>query len=98
MAYKPRDNTGRMFDNKQDRLNSKAPDYKGTATVNGVMVRVVGWHNPPTERCSKATINLAFQDYEDHKREVAETKHKKHPKTPGSAPVETEDWDDSIPF
>jgi len=98
MPFHPKDNTGRMYDNKTSRTNKKAPDYSGTATVNGVLMRVVGWHNPPNERQPKATINLRFQDYEDAQREAAEKQHKKHPKTPGSAPVPTEDWDDAIPF
>lgn len=96
MAFHPKENTGRVF--KQDKSKDSQPDYAGTATVNGTVMRIVGWYNPPSERSSKATINMKFQDYEDHKREQAEYQHKKNPKTPASAPVETEDFDDGIPF
>jgi protein required for attachment to host cells len=98
MAFQPNENTGRLFDNKAERRSDKQPDYAGTAMINGVLMRVVAWRNPPTERNPKATLNMRFQIYDDYKREQAEYRHKKHPKTPGSAPVETEDFDDSIPF
>jgi len=60
-AYDPPADAGKIFDNKQNKRSKKSPDYTGTARINGILTRVIGWHNPPSERSKVAHISLKFQ-------------------------------------
>lgn len=38
-----KENSGALFDNAESKTSEKAPDYSGTANVNGVEVKIAGW-------------------------------------------------------
>jgi hypothetical protein len=70
MTFIPDNNKGRLFDNRIDRTSPKQPDWTGTATVEGTMVKVSGWFNPPDERSKVATIGLQFENYADYRARI----------------------------
>ena len=61
-SYVPGELKGRIFDNTQDKRSTRSPDYTGLVQVNGVVFRVAGWYNPPSEKVRKSNISLTFSD------------------------------------
>lgn len=97
MAYTPKDMSGRIFDNKPDKTNDRQPDYTGTAVINGQLLRVAGWYNPPSQRVRSASISLRFddkQDYDDRERQRTQDTARRQP----GRSTNQEDFDDDIPF
>lgn len=77
MPFHSKNNTGKLFDNKQDRKSEKEPAYTGTALVNGKLMRVAMWHNPPTTKYPKATMNIVFEDYDEYRKQLEERREKR---------------------
>lgn len=76
-SFIPKENSGRVFDQRQDKSSDKQPDVAGLAMVNGEMFRVVGWYNPPSERARVSSYSLRFQpmaEYEEQRRQKAVAK------------------------
>lgn len=57
MAYETKDNTGSLFRN--DKKSEKAPDYTGTALVNGVSMKMAAWLK--TDRNGKTFMSFKFE-------------------------------------
>ena len=100
-TYIPADLTGRMFDN-EDKRNQRQPDYSGTVNINGQIFRVVGWRNPPSERNSRANINMKFQDKQEFDQEQEQKRLDRARTQAGKQGQKDtppgEDFDDDIPF
>jgi len=104
----PENMRGRVFDNRQDRRSTKGPDFSGTATVNGRLVRVAQWFNPPDERHPKGSFGIHFEnedDYQDRRAQEAGAKAARQPGAPqphpprqGSSALPSDEPDDDIPF
>lgn len=93
-AYIPKEMGGKIFDNTQDKRTARSPDYTGIGLVNGTMVRIIGWYNPPSERSKKAHINLKFQD----KREFDLEQQAKREARSNRKPAPTKEDDNDFPF
>ena len=55
MAFEHRPNSGTIFIN--DKKDEKAPDYKGTANIDGKIVKVYGWKKSKDD---KTWLSLSF--------------------------------------
>jgi hypothetical protein len=61
MAYEKRDGDIAVFKEKEKR-NEKAPDWKGTALLDGIEYQVAFWQKSPTMLAGKIEIARKKQD------------------------------------
>lgn len=75
MPFIPENNKGRMFHQEEhEKRSKKSPDYSGTINIGGVLHRIVGWYNYPTEKVKVATISLRTELYSEYEQRRAAAK------------------------
>ena len=63
MAYEQKDLEGSLFRNDDKEEGSKHPDYKGSATINGVQYWLSSWLN--TGKNGKKYMQIRFKPKEE---------------------------------
>ena len=86
-----RDNNGALFTNDRKEKENH-PDYKGSATINGVEYWVSGWIKAPSGKATKKWMSLAFEAKQKLDGQV------RTPRPIGKPTGMTDDIDDDIPF
>jgi hypothetical protein len=89
MAYEQKDLEGSLFRNDDKEEGSKHPDYKGSATINGVQYWLSSWLN--TGKNGKKYMQIRFKAKEDRAQSAA-------PKGGAPKPKVADDFNDSVPF
>ena len=71
MAYEKRDGDIAVFKEKEKR-NDKAPDWKGTALLDGIEYQVAFWQKSPTMLAGKIEVSRKQStDRQSEPRQVA---------------------------
>lgn len=93
MAYEPKDMSGTLFQNDKGE-NSKRPDYRGSAMINGIKYEIAGW--------TKQGARGAFTSLSFSLPREADTKQLARDfQAPDKTPPKQRDFDDdidSVPF
>jgi hypothetical protein len=86
--YQQPDNSGSIFKNDR-KTTDRHPDYKGTASINGVEYWVSGWLKTP-KRGGNKYLSMAFS--------IKEERPDHQPSSPRPSSSSFDDFDDDIPF
>lgn len=80
--YTPKEMTGRIFDNTPDKTHEKQPDFTGSITVNGEVLRVSAWHSPPDASHRVGSYGLRLQTMDEYERQKAARASSQNPPQP----------------